>query len=543
MPKNHSYKRTTDAAIFSLWDTHPEAVFTQLGLTREALKAAQSAMVGRIVMPGDPSYDTDRLLTNPVFNPAPCVIIYCESESDVGIALQIGKRGTMPFTIRSGGHCTAGFSAGYGVLIDVKGLDHVVVDPAMKTATVGAGCDFARLNRALALYGLHVPSGECDTVRVGGFVQGGGLGFTAASFGMNCDNVLSMKVMLADGRIVIATPNQNRDLWWAMRGGTGGNFGILLEVVYQLYPLKQVTGWALAWTLETPAQIALAADVMLRLQRDYMGPNGVYGDALTLQVLIVYQTELQKGVPMPTPGYVFMVRGLWVGNPQDAIASMKPLAAMPGATVQWTKTGTYMEVLDALLNDPQDQPIVAHGMPNEDKASRYVAKDLSAAEWIEVLTFFTTKSPNTMSYMYLEVYGGKIASYPLENSAFVHRDVLYDAVLDVFWYMPGDRAAAEAFMHDWIQLMERFWNGGVYQNYPSISVPDYPHNYWKSALPGLKKVRQKYDPGHSFRFAQEVPVPLSDETPGPDEIPADILAALALPIDEVGGAQPIRLAL
>ena len=145
-------------------------------------------------------------------------------------------------------------------------------------------------------------------------------------------------------------------------------------------------------------------------------------------------------------------------------------------------------MLDALLGDPQDQPIVEHGMPNEDKASRYVAKPLDAADWIEILTFFTTKSPNTMSYMYLEIYGGKIASYPLKDSAFVHRDVLYDAVLDVFWYMPGDRAAAETFMHDWIQLMQRFWNHGVYQNYPSISVPDYPRNYWGSALEGLSRI-------------------------------------------------------
>lgn len=533
MPKTHSRRRGRNAALHALWDARPDTDFEPLGLSREKLKAAQGTLVGRIVLPGDPGYDTDRLLFNPAFNPYPAMIVYCEIEGDVAIALDLARQSPLPFTVRAGGHCTAGFSAGYGVLIDVSGLDSVHVDAATQRAIVGAGCNFGSLNKVLGSYGLHVPAGECEDVCVGGFVQGGGLGFTSTSFGMNCDNVIEMRVMLADGAIVLANEGVNRDLWWAMRGGTGGNFGILLSVTYRLVPLGDVFGFALAWRLDTPPEVAQAVDVLMLLQGDYMR-GSAYAPALNLQVLVVYQTIIDpKAPPLPQPVPVFMVRGLWTGDPAGGAAPMQPLLAMPGVTLQWTMTGGYVDVLTALLGNPQDQPIVPPdmGMPNEDKGSRYVARDLTPAEWQSLLELFLTGSPDTLSYMYLELYGGAIAGYPAALNAFVHRDAVFNAVLDVFWYLPKDRSASEAFLADWCRLMETLWNNEVYQNYASIKVPDYAVNYWGKALPGLVRVKQKYDPARRFSFAQAVPA----EQPAGGDLPEGLAAALALPIDRTGG--------
>lgn len=536
MPKTHSRAKTRNAALAAHWATRPDAVFDALGLDRATLTSAQAKLVGHIVLPGDPTYDTDRMLSNPAYSPAPSMIVYCAAEPDVAIALKLAGAGNMPFTVRSGGHCTAGFSGGYGVMIDLSMLNGVAIDAANMQAVVGAGCNFGKLNKTLAAYQmrgaghLHVPAGECDDVCVGGFVQGGGLGFTSTTFGMNCDNVLSMQVMLADGSIVTASPAQNLDLWWAMRGGTGGNFGVLLSVTYQLYTLGRVLGYSVAWDVSTPAGIAQAVDVMAMVENTYIG--GAYGENLNLQVLVVWQTIIDPNLPpLPAPVPVFMVRGLYVGDIDFAgFESMQPLVQMPGAVVQFALEGDYDTVLEALLSNPQDQPIVdpTMGMPNEDKASRYVAQALTAAEWSGILTYFTTKSPSTMSYMYLELYGGAIATYPMDDSAFVHRDAYYDAVLDVFWYKPADRAAAETFMSGWTALFDAVGNGESYQNYPSVSVPDYPLAYWGQAVHGLVKVKQKYDPGRAFAFAQEVPAKAGPYAHQP--IPPLVATALAQPI-------------
>jgi hypothetical protein len=214
---------------------------------------------------------------------------------------------------------------------------------------------------------------------------------------------------------------------------------------------------------------------------------------------------------------------------------MAPIAQMPGAVVQWSGTGSYVKVLDALANYPQDQPVlpVGAGTPNEDKACRYVARNLKPAEWNAILTLFVTQAPNTLTYMYLEFYGGMIAT-PGTPCAFIHRDVYFNAVLDVYWYRPAERAACENFLNLWIKQLETCWNNEVYQNYVSINVPDYRNNYWGSALPALVKAKNKFDPNKAFVFAQMVPYSLTGPL-GVDDIPDDIAAALALPIDYTGG--------
>ncbi|MGH7184785.1 MAG: FAD-binding oxidoreductase, partial [Pseudomonadota bacterium] len=535
MPKSHSRKKIRDRGLHAHWDGVDDGVFRQLGISREVLKAAQLKFQGEFILPGQPHYNEERMLANPVFNPMPSLIAVCATEADVAIALALIDVNGIPFTVRAGGHCTAGFSAGFGVLIDIGRLNQIDVNPATLTATVGAGTRFSALNQMLDNNSVHVPGGECEDVAIGGYVQGGGLGFTSTTYGMNCDSVLSMRVMLADGSIVIASETENYDLWWAMRGGTGGNFGVLLSVTYKLQAMAEVTGIALAWPLQNAADIARATDVLMLLQQKYMTPTGT-GERLTLQVLLVYQTILDpKQPPLNQAVPVMMVRGLWVGDEDSGVEAMQPLMDMPGCVTQFVLEDRYPKVLEVLLDEPQDQPITPQGQPFEDKASRYVARDLTPAEWTSLLRYFVTNPPNQMVYMYLEFYGGAIARYPVDGSAFIHRGVHFNAVHDVFWYLPADRKANEDYLNGWIQLIQTLWNNGVYQNYASINVPDYAQNYWGPALPGLVKVKNKYDPGCRFTFPQQVPT-----QPAQGAIPAALAKALAAPIDRVGGTPPPR---
>ena len=533
MAHNYSAKRNKDRIRFLEWDRRPDNDFACFGLSRAQVKAAQIQLQGYIVLPSDPAYNTDRMLFNPLFDAYPSMIVYCMVESDVAIALQLAQQGTAPFTVRSGGHCTAGFSAGSGVLIDVSNLNSVYIDTDAPSATVGCGLNFGNFRAALAPYGLHVPGGECDDVCIGGYVQGGGYGFTSVTYGMNCDNVESMRVMLADGSIVTANGGQNADLWWAVRGGTGGNFGVLLTVTYQLRPLGNVFGWAIIWPLSNEPEIENATAALMLLQQQYMrtaaSPN------LNIQVSLCYQPGIVGGLPLPpAPMYPYlMVRGVWVGNSDDGTAAITPLAASPGAVVQWTNETDFDTLNASLLNVPYGMPCFATGtpMPFEDKASRIVSRDWTEEEWRSLLDYFVT-TPNPYSYFYMEFYGGAINAYPTWGSAFVHRDAVFNAVLDVFWWEEADRAASQAFLVGWMDLMEPLYNGHVYQNYPRLDDPNYAYKYWGDAQASLWDVKQKYDPGNVFTFAQAVaPVPVDgalDKTPS--LIPDSRRAALAQPV-------------
>lgn len=501
-----SRKQRRDRALFQQWDGLPHSAFRRI--PRARLKQVQAGLQGWIVLPGNPDYDKDRQLFNPVFNAYPVMIVYCVVETDVAIALQLAQEFVLPFTVRSGGHCTAGFSAGPGVLIDVSNLDSVTVDSATNVATAGTGCPFGTLDSTLSNYGLHVPGGECPDVCIGGYMQGGGYGFTSVTFGMNCDNVLDMRVMLADGSIVTANASVNSDLWWAMRGGTGGNFGILLSVRYQLVALQQVFGWALIWPLQTPTDMQNATNALLTLQSQYMGPN--LSAQLNIQVSLCFQPGMSADATPSVPEQPYlMVRGLYVGTQAQGQAAIQALCDLPGATLQWTEMDTFAQVNVDLLNKPYGMPYLpeASPMPCEDKASRYVSVPLSADQWTAVLELYI-QAPNPITYFYMEFYGGAINAYPQYpalGNAFVHRTSLYNAVMDVFWFNDSERPAAQAFLQDWMNLMTPAWNGEIYQNYPRLNEPNYAQAYWGDAQAGLYAVKCKYDPGHAFTFEQEVP--------------------------------------
>jgi len=265
-----------------------------------------------------------------------------------------------------------------------------------------------------------------------------------------------------------------------------------------------VYGWAIIWALQTGTDFENATGALMTLQSNYMLAN--LPQALNIQVSLCYQPGIEGGLPVTGPQYPYlMVRGLYVGSESDGQGAIQPLCDLPGAIVQWTKMDSFIDLNTDLLNVPYGMPCLAPDspMPCEDKASRYVTRALTAAEWRGLLDYYVT-SPNTLSYFYMEFYGGAINAYPPEGNAFVHRNAAFDAVLDVFWFDDAHREASENFLLGWMQLMAPMWNGEIYQNYPRLDQPDYGACYWADAQAGLYAVKCKYDPTHAFTIAQEV---------------------------------------
>ena len=482
---------------------------------RERLFELDASLVGHLVYPGDPRLQQGPAGLEPCVPGLPAGDRVLRDRGRRALACLIfATRSFLPVAVRSGGHCTTGYSVNSGFVIDTSGLNSVTVDVDTMTAVVGAGTDFKKLNNVLDAYGVHVPGGECDDVCVAGFMQGGGYGYTSRMYGMNLDSVLAMTVMLFDSRIITASPTVNWDLFWAMRGGTGGNFGVLIDITYRVHNLSQVWAWALEWP------IAMAPQVMVALQAGYMKT----GDSR-----LGYTGNIGYN---PSNKQILLIEGMFTGSPNDGRTLLQPLQQL-GGTYLVDETGSYA-AMDLWLEDhPYPIPNVPDVGTKEIKQAGYIDRKLTLAEWTSVISYYQNGGngpPKTYNTAIFEPYGGAINNVPVDATAFIHRNCDLNFFVDAFWVDDADEAAAVAWLDGYMNVMAPLTNGHCYQNYPRRDLPDYQWMYWGQALPSLLDVRAKYDPNHFFQFPQCVqslssPAPQGADTPliAPRPAPAEIV--------------------
>lgn len=194
---------------------------------------------GQLIQQGDAEYDTARRVYNAMIDRRPATIARCEDVSDVMSAVNFARTNGLKLAIRSGGHNGAGLgTCDNGLVVDLSPMKGIQVDPTSRTVRVQAGCTWGDVDRASHAFGLAVPSGVVSTTGVGGLTLGGGLGHLTRKYGLTIDNLLEVDVVLADGNFLTANKNQNRDLFWAVRGG-GGNFGVVTSFTFQAHPGDQ----------------------------------------------------------------------------------------------------------------------------------------------------------------------------------------------------------------------------------------------------------------------------------------------------------------
>ena len=502
-------KEARAAALASMSD----AEWGALAPHRDVLTRLPIDIQGTVVYPWDPDYDKDRQESNPAYQWEPLVIVYCEVPGDVRECLAASRQANIPVAVRSGGHSTAGYSVNDGLVVDTSRLNRVTVDLPTMTARVGAGTNFGVLNAVLDEHRVHVPSGACEDVCVAGFMQGGGYGYTSRMYGMNCDSVVGLTVMLATGDIVVANATQNSDLLWAMCGGTGGNFGVLLDVTYRVYNLWQVWGWTIQWP------IAVGAEVMAAFQQ---------GFAKTGDPRVGYMGNIGYD---PGGDQVVVVQGMFAGDRDDGLAALEPLIASNGAELLVDHVASYREMDAYLDTHPYVIPNVPESGTKEIKQAGYINRPLSLAEWSTAIDYYRNGPPQTFDTAIFEGYGGAINRLGTYANAFIHRDCDLNFFVDAFWVQDADEAPAVAWLDGYMQVMAPLTNGQCYQNYPRRGLPDYQWMFWGNALAWLLAVREKYDPGHFFQYPQCVQpydgdVPPPPGGPGPD-IAAPIVYGLS----------------
>ncbi len=245
----HTFNRREFVASGSLALGWSMARSTPVASFAHASSPAKTAgLTGRVIWPEDPAYEVARQSFNARFSRFPAAIVVCDNTEDVQNAVRWARQQGLPLRARSGGHSYEAFSLiDDGLVIDVGGLSEVAVDVERGEAVIGAGVRMLDLYRRLADHGVTIPGGTCPGVGIAGLTLGGGLGFLSRQYGLTCDNLLAVDLVDADGVALRASEQEQPDLFWALRGGGGGNFGIATAFTFRVHPIDDVTICTVTW--------------------------------------------------------------------------------------------------------------------------------------------------------------------------------------------------------------------------------------------------------------------------------------------------------
>jgi FAD/FMN-containing dehydrogenase len=240
---------------------------TQVRSTRTVddatVQTLRSQVRGELIRPGDAGYEQARAVYNGMIDRHPALIVRCVDVADVIAAVAFAREHDLTLAVRGGGHNGPGLgTVDDGLVIDLSLMKGVHVDPKARTARVAGGCVWGDVDHATHAYGLATPSGIISTTGVGGLTLGGGMGHLSRACGLTIDNLLSVDMVLADGRIVTANKDEHPDLYWAVRGG-GGNFGVVTSFLFKLHPISTVYAGPMLWELDECAEV-------MRWYRDFI---------------------------------------------------------------------------------------------------------------------------------------------------------------------------------------------------------------------------------------------------------------------------------
>ncbi|MCI2421252.1 FAD-dependent oxidoreductase [Saccharopolyspora sp. K220] len=229
-------------------------------------------MTGSVLRPDDAGYEQARGLFNGAIRARPRMIAQCVDAADVAAALTFVQQNSVEVAVRSGGHSVSGASTvDGGLVIDMRAMNSVSVEPGARTATVGGGALWRDVDRATQTHGLATTGGRVSTTGVAGFTLGGGSGWLERKFGLACDNLLAVELVTADGRRVVASDVVNPELFWGLHGG-GGNFGIATSFTFRLHELPVFSAALMFWPAEDgPPVVRAYRDVMTDAPGDFGG--------------------------------------------------------------------------------------------------------------------------------------------------------------------------------------------------------------------------------------------------------------------------------
>jgi FAD/FMN-containing dehydrogenase len=435
----------------------------------------------------------------------PQAVAYPGHAEDVATCLAFAQRYGLPLAARSGGHSYAGWSSGDGLVIDVSRLADVAGNAA--GARVGAGARLIDVYTGLAAAGVTVPAGSCPTVGVAGLTLGGGIGVTGRAYGLTCDSLTGAEVVTADGRIRTVDASHDPDLFWALRGGGGGNFGIVTSFSFRTHPAADCSYAFLSWPWSQAAAVIGAWQAWAPA-----APDALWAD---LHLLVWADGRTQLGSTVTYLG------------PKDELANLiDRLTVAPAAPK--LHSASYLATMQAMGGVSGYSQAAAHlpgSLPGQNPAGRLSRESYGAKSDIftrpldavgaRALVAAVDRYPRTgpqggSAGVAFDALGGAINRVGAADTAFVHRDGLFSAQYTANF--PAGVTGGTDADRSWSWLdgvwtaMRPHASGQAYQNYVDPRLDGWEQAYYGANAARLRSVKRTYDPAGRFRFPQAVPL-------------------------------------
>ena len=449
------------------------------------LERLQGKLSGDVIGPDDDRYDDARRVYNAMIDRRPAAVVRPAAADDVATAVRAAADEGLAVAVRGGGHSVPGFgTADDAVVIDLSAMRRVDVDPATRTAHAQGGATWGDFNEATGAHGLATTGGILSTTGVGGLTLGGGIGYLARGVGLSCDNLVAAEVATADGRVVRASDDENADLFWALRGGSG-NFGVVTSFGFRLHPVATIYGGPMFFELEDAAAI-------LRFYREFI--------ADAPEELGMFPA-FQIAPPLPflpeeRHGQTFLaVVACWAGPLEMGEGILKPLHDVAPVVAEHVGEMPY-----AALNSAFDA-LHPPGLRHYWKTS--FATDLTD-EAIEANLTHGPAVPVVNSTVHIYSINGAVQRVAPDATAFAYRDATFATVIAGMWPDPNDDDANIEWVRGYYDAIAPYSQEGGYINFMSADDQDKIRASYRQNYDRLVEVKRAWDPGNVFRVNQNI---------------------------------------
>ena len=442
---------------------------------------------GAVIRPKDAGYDAARVIWNAMHDRRPALIARPRSAPDVAAAIRYARAEGLPIAVRGGGHSMPGHSAcDGGIVIDLRELSQVQVDPRKRRARVGGGTLLGEVDRATQEHGLVLPAGVVSHTGAGGLTLGGGVGRLMRRFGLTIDSLCSARVVTAGGEILRASAGEHADLFWALRGG-GGNFGIVTEFEFTLHELRELLILATFHPLNEARQViergrAEMADPMAR-------------DELLWTSFLRRANDVPWMPPELVGQHGIMSLVEWSGDPEEG---RKVLAKV---REELRPAASDLSVVPFLFMQTITDDLFAHGLRTYIKAG--FADDLPD-ELIDALIERAALIQSPISQVELLALGGAIARVDSAATAFPFRQARWLINIPATWRDAGDDEREIAWARATYAAVKPYLSEGTYVNFMGDDEDDTAACAYGRTMERLRQVKAVYDPDNVFRLNQNI---------------------------------------
>lgn len=446
---------------------------------------------GELLRPHAPGYSEAIKIRNARYaSTRPAGVALVTNAGDVRTAIKWARDNEVEMVTRSGGHNYAGYSTTPGLVINLNAMTNVTFDKATGNLTTFGAALNGDVNRAGKLHGRALPGGQCPEVGISGFVLGGGLGFNMRQYGLGIDSLLATEMVTADGELLRVSDREYPDLFWALRGGAGGNFGINTSFTFRTFLVpNQVISFSLTWEGERACSKAFLA--FQEVLRD--APN-------TMGAITRFQAQVgTSGAVLPH----LTILGQIVETKDATEKLFGPVVAAAIPETTEFKVMSFWDAKGSLAELPNAPRPFA-------ERSRFHPKSLPEAG-VATIVAALAKAPISSGHdvsSSLFAWGGAVNDVPATATAFVHRNDVWLQAFDYTWELDSPKPETNRLIewqNKFYDDMGEFASDRAFQNFPDPQLENPLQSYYGENLARLIKVKQKYDPDNVFHYAQSIP--------------------------------------